>query len=484
MTSDGTLVELSARITQGDIGCREVAERCLARIEQGSHLNAFISIDAERVLARAAALDAMPEADRGPLHGLPIAVKDIFCQAGVETTAGSRMLQGWRAPYDAHVIQRLEAAGALLVGKTNMDEFAMGSSGENSHYGPTRNPWNTERVPGGSSSGSAAAVASGMVPAALGTDTGGSIRQPAAFCGLTGLKPTYGRVSRWGMIAFASSLDQAGPMAWTAADLALLLAAMAGCDERDSTSVDRPVDAYSAALEAPIEGRRIGIPDALLGEDVAAPVRAAVDAAKRTFEQLGATTHAVSLPTALAGVPAYYVLAPAEASTNLARYDGVRFGHRCSSPQSLEDLYLRSRAEGFGSEVKRRILTGTYVLSVGYYEAYYLHAQRVRRLIRDEFLAAFEDVDAILAPTTPGVAFALGEKTDDPVAMYQQDVFTIPANLAGIPALSMPAGLSAGMPLGVQLLGPHFAETTLLNLAHAFQTATDHHLARPAGAAA
>lgn len=484
MSRDETLVELSTRIRQGDIGCREVAERCLARIDEYRHLNAFISVDAERVLARAAALDATPEADRGPLHGLPVAVKDIFCQAGVETTAGSRMLKGWRAPYDAHVVQRLEAAGALLVGKTNMDEFAMGSSGENSYFGPTRNPWNTARVPGGSSSGSAAAVAGGMVPAALGTDTGGSIRQPAAFCGLTGLKPTYGRVSRWGMIAFASSLDQAGPMAWTAADLALLLATMAGSDERDSTCIERATDAYVEALDAPVKGRRIGIPDALLGADLASPVRAAVDAARRTFEQLGASIHPVSLPTALAGVPAYYVLAPAEASANLARYDGVRFGHRCADPRSLEDLYLRSRAEGFGAEVKRRILTGTYVLSVGYYEAYYLQAQRVRRLIRDEFLNAFEDVDAILAPTTPGPAFALGEKTDDPVAMYQQDVFTIPANLAGIPALAMPAGSSEDMPLGVQLLGPHFGEATLLNLAHAFQTATDHHLRRPSGAQA
>ena len=481
MSADSTLAGWAARLGSGEISCRELAADCLARIEQGAHLNAFVSVDSQRVLDVAAERDAIPRAERGPLHGLPIAIKDIFCQAHTRTTAGSRMLEQWRAPYSAHVIERLEAAGAVLLGKTNMDEFAMGSSGENSHFGATRNPWDDSRVPGGSSSGSAAAVAAGMVPAALGTDTGGSIRQPAAFCGLTGLKPTYGRVSRWGMIAFASSLDQAGPMAWTAEDLAMLLGVIAGCDTRDSTSVDAPVDDYSKALSAPVSGRRIGIPSALLGADVAEPVRVAVDEARQTFERLGASIHEVALPTALAGVPAYYVLAPAEASTNLARFDGVRFGHRCSEPHNLTDLYLRSRAEGFGSEVKRRILTGTYVLSVGYYEAYYLQAQRVRRLIRDEFLAAFGQVDVILAPTTPGPAFALGEKVDDPVAMYQQDVFTIPANLAGIPALSMPAGMTGGLPLGVQLLGPHFGEATLLNLAHAFQQATDHHLERPSG---
>ncbi len=480
-TMPDTLGKAAKALASGQISSRELVSTCIARIDAGRHLNAFVSIDAERALDAAAAADRRPPAERGPLNGLPIAIKDIFCQSGVRTTAGSRMLEHWRAPYDAAVIERLTAAGAVLLGKTNMDEFAMGSSGENSHFGATRNPWNENHVPGGSSSGSAAAVAAGMAPAALGTDTGGSIRQPAAFCGLTGLKPTYGRVSRWGMIAFASSLDQAGPMAWDAADLALLLNVMAGVDHRDSTSVDEPVPDYTASLTTSIRGLRIGLSADLLGDDVDADVRATVDASRKVFESLGATIVPVSLPTALAGVPAYYVLAPAEASANLARFDGVRFGHRCADPQSLEDLYLRSRSEGFGTEVKRRILTGTYALSVGYYDAYYLQAQKIRRLIRDEFLAAFSNVDAILAPTTPSPAFALGEKTDDPVAMYLQDVFTIPANLAGIPALSMPAGMSGGLPLGVQLLGPHFGEAKLLQLAHAFQQATDHHLRRPAG---
>ncbi len=476
---DDTLSAAAARLASGAQSSEELLRDCLARIDSGKDLNAFISLDPEQALADARAADRRPRAERGLLHGLPIAVKDIFCQAGTRTTAGSRMLSNWRAPYDAHVITRLKDAGAVLVGKTNMDEFAMGSSGENSHFGATHNPWSVDRVPGGSSSGSAAAVAAGMVPAALGTDTGGSIRQPAAFCGLTGLKPTYGRVSRWGMIAFASSLDQAGPMAWSAEDLARLLAVMADFDPRDSTCVETPVPDYRAALTDPVAGRRIGLPRTLLGDDVAAPVRAAVEAARRTYESLGARIIDIDLPHALAGVPAYYVLAPAEASTNLSRYDGVRFGHRCQDPLNLTDLYLRSRAEGFGAEVKRRILTGTYALSVGYFEAYYVQAQKVRRLIRDEFVAAFAEVDAILAPTTPGPAFALGAMTDDPVAMYQQDAFTIPANLAGIPALSLPGGNVDGLPLGIQLLGPHFGEATLLSLAHAFQRETDHHRLRP-----
>lgn len=478
-----TLGKAAKALTSGDLSSAELTRACLGRIEAGRHLNAVVSIDAERALEAAVAADRRPTAERGPLNGIPIAIKDIFCQSGVRTTAGSRMLENWHAPYDATVIERLTAAGAVLLGKTNMDEFAMGSSGETSHFGATRNPWNEQHVPGGSSSGSAAAVAAGMAPAALGTDTGGSIRQPAAFCGLTGLKPTYGRVSRYGMIAFASSLDQAGPMAWDAADLALLLNVIAGVDARDSTSVDEPVPDYTAQLSASIRGLRLGLPEELLGDDVHAEVRAAVDASRRVYESLGATVVPVSLPTALAGVPAYYVLAPAEASANLARFDGVRFGHRCADPKSLEDLYLRSRSEGFGAEVKRRILTGTYALSVGYYDAYYLRAQKIRRLIRDEFLAAFTQVDAMLAPTTPTPAFALGDKLDDPVAMYLQDVFTIPANLAGIPALSMPAGMSGDLPIGIQLLGPHFGESTLLQLAHAFQQATDHHLRRPGAAA-
>lgn len=483
-TLPDTLGKAAQALHSGDLSSHELVSAYVARIEANRQLNAFVSLDAERALEAAAAADRRPRAERGPLNGLPIAIKDIFCQAGVRTTAGSRMLENWHAPYDAAVIERLKAAGAVLLGKTNMDEFAMGSSGESSHFGATRNPWSETQVPGGSSSGSAAAVAAGLAPAALGTDTGGSIRQPAAFCGLTGLKPTYGRVSRWGMIAFASSLDQAGPMAWDAADLALLLKVMAGVDRRDSTSVDEPVPDYTAHLEGSIRGLRIGLPTDLLGDDVDAEVRATVDACRKVFESLGATIVPVSLPTALAGVPAYYVLAPAEASANLARFDGVRFGHRCADPKNLEDLYSRSRSEGFGAEVKRRILTGTYALSVGYYDAYYLQAQKIRRLIRDEFLAAFTQVDAMLAPTTPQAAFALGENIDDPVAMYLQDVFTIPANLAGIPALSMPGGMSGDLPLGVQLLGPHFGEATLLKLAHAFQQETEHHLRRPGRVAA
>jgi aspartyl-tRNA(Asn)/glutamyl-tRNA(Gln) amidotransferase subunit A len=407
-----------------------------------------------------------------------VAVKDIFCVENGRTTAGSRMLEDWIAPYDAHLVERLRAAGAVIVGKANMDEFAMGSSGENSAFGPTRNPWDPSRVPGGSSSGSAAAVAASLVPGAIGTDTGGSIRQPAAFCGLTGLKPTYGRVSRYGMIAFASSLDQAGTLTWTARDAALLLGAVAGFDRRDSTSAEQPVPDYTAALDAPVRGRTLGLAPALLA-DLPGPVQDALDGTRRTLEALGARFVDVDLRTATTGVSAYYVIASAEASTNLSRYDGVRFGHRCTEPADLEDLYCRSRAEGFGDEVKRRILTGTYALSVGFYDAYYRTAQRVRRLIRDEFLAAFDAVDAILAPVTPGTAFGLGENADDPVAMYLQDVFTIPASLAGLPALSMPAGSDRGLPLGAQLVGPHFGEETLLGLAAAFQRETDHHLARP-----
>ncbi len=474
---DATLTELVGQLARGELSSRELMQHYLDRIEAHRDWNAFISIDPERALQAAARADAAPR--KGPLHGLPIALKDIFCQQDTRTTAGSRMLEDWVAPYDADVVERLQAAGAILLGKTNMDEFAMGSSGENSYFGATCNPWDPTRVPGGSSSGSAAAVAGGLAAAAIGTDTGGSIRQPAAFCGLTGLKPTYGRVSRWGMIAFASSLDQAGPMAWTAADAALLMNAMAGFDSRDSTCMDAPTEDYCARLEADISGMRIGVPRALLSDAVAPEVARAVDEACRQYESLGARLTDIELPTLLSGVAAYYVIAPAEASANLARFDGVRYGYRCQDPASLEDLYLRSRAEGFGPEVKRRILTGTYALSIGYYDAYYRQAQRVRRLIRDEFLQAFRQVEAILTPTTPGVAFGLGDKLDDPVTMYQQDLFTIPANLAGLPALSMPAGLHQGLPLGVQLTGPHFAEARLLNLAHRFQQATDHHRQRP-----
>jgi aspartyl-tRNA(Asn)/glutamyl-tRNA(Gln) amidotransferase subunit A len=469
-------------LAAGTASAVELADECLARIDAAADLGAFLAVDAEGARAAARAADERRAAgDAGPLTGVPVAVKDIFCTEGVVTTAGSRMLDGWVAPYDADLVERLKAAGAVIVGKTNMDEFAMGSSGENSAYGPARNPWDRDRVPGGSSSGSAAAVAAGLVPGAFGTDTGGSIRQPAAFCGLTGLKPTYGRCSRWGMIAFASSLDSAGPLTRSAEDAARLLQVTAGLDARDSTSADAPVPDYLAATRADVAGTTIGLPAALLGDEVAPEVRRAVEDAKAVLEGLGARFVPVELPTALAGVPAYYVVASAEASSNLSRFDGVRFGHRCDDPAGLADLYRRSRAEGFGVEVKRRILTGTYALSVGYYDAYYRQAQKVRRRIRDEFVAAFGAVDAILAPTTPSTAFELGAVVDDPVAMYQQDVFTIPASLAGIPALSLPAGTHEGLPVGVQLLAGHFGEPTLLALAAAFQRETDHHLKRPGG---
>ena len=479
-TAKDTVRAQADGLARGEFSSLELADAALGRIGDDP-LNAFITVDAEGARSAARAADEQRAAGTaGPLTGVPVAVKDIFCTEGLRTSCASRMLGDWVAPYDAHVVERLRAAGAVLIGKTNMDEFAMGSSGENSALGATLNPWDRERVPGGSSSGSAAAVAGALVPAALGTDTGGSIRQPAAFCGLTGLKPTCGRVSRWGMIAFASSLDQAGPMAWSAEDLALLLQQIAGFDERDSTCADMPVPDYLDAIGAGVDGLIVGLPASLLDATLAPEMQAVVDAARRVLEGLGVRFREIDLPTALAGVPAYYVLASAEASTNLSRFDGVRFGHRCEAPEDLADLYCRSRAEGFGPEVKRRILTGTYALSVGYYEAYYRRAQKVRRRIRDEFVHAFDEVDAILCPTTPTPAFALGENVDDPVAMYQQDLFTIPANLAGIPALSMPAGQARGLPLGVQLLGPHFGEARLLSLAAAFQRETDHHAGRPA----
>ncbi|MEE4361997.1 MAG: Asp-tRNA(Asn)/Glu-tRNA(Gln) amidotransferase subunit GatA [Pseudomonadales bacterium] len=477
-----TVAGAAAALEAGALSSRELVTERLAAIDRDPALNAFITVTAERALAAADAADRRRrDGEATALTGVPIALKDIFCTRDVRTTAGSRILQDWIAPYDATVTERLDAAGAVSLGKTNMDEFAMGSSGENSHFGATLNPWDRTRVPGGSSSGSAAAIAAGLVPGAIGTDTGGSIRQPAAFCGLTGLKPTYGRVSRWGMIAFASSLDQAGPLGHSAEDVALLLDAIAGFDPRDSTSVDRPAERYADACGMAVTPFTVGIPEHLF-EALSPALAGVIDEARAVLEGLGVRCVPMRLDHASSGVAAYYVIAPAEASTNLSRFDGVRFGHRCEAPTSIDDLYARTRAEGFGAEVKRRILTGTYALSVGYYEAYYRRAQRVRRLIRDEFLAAFGSVDAILTPTTPTPAFPLGDKTDDPVAMYLQDVFTIPANLAGIPGLSMPAGRVEGLPVGVQLLGTHFAERTLIALAAAFQRETDHHLQRPAGA--
>ena len=478
-----SLVELAAGLRDGQFSSEELTRACLERIRRfDGELNSFISVTEAEALAAAQAADARIRAgEAGPLTGIPFAHKDIFCTRGVRTSCGSRMLDNFIAPYDATVTCKLHEAGAVMLGKTNMDEFAMGSSNETSYYGPVRNPWDTERVPGGSSGGSAAAVAARLVPASTGTDTGGSIRQPAALCGITGLKPTYGRVSRYGMIAFASSLDQGGPFTRTAEDAALMLAAMAGFDERDSTSVDRPVDDYAASLSAPLQGMKIGVPKEYLGAGLDSAVADAIEAALEEYRRLGAEVSEISLPNTHLAVPAYYVVAPAECSSNLSRFDGVRFGYRAADPKDLKDLYERSRGEGFGAEVKRRILIGTYALSAGYYDAYYLKAQQVRRLIREDFMRAFDSVDVIMGPTTPSAAFRLGEKADDPVSMYLSDTYTIAANLAGLPALSIPAGFVDGMPLGLHLVGNYFAEGRLLNAGHQYQQVTDWHMRVPAG---
>ncbi|KGE77234.1 Asp-tRNA(Asn)/Glu-tRNA(Gln) amidotransferase subunit GatA [Halomonas salina] len=477
---DQTLTGLAAALAAGEFSSRELTEHLLARIERhDGALNSFITVTGEQALAAADAADAArARGEAGPLTGLPLALKDIFCTRGVKTSCGSKMLDNFDAPYDATVVEKLAAAGTLSLGKTNMDEFAMGSSNENSFYGAVKNPWDLGAVPGGSSGGSAAAVAAGLVPAALGTDTGGSIRQPAAFCGITGLKPTYGRVSRYGMIAYASSLDQAGPMARTAEDCAHLLGAIAGHDLRDSTSVARGVPDYTEGLDAPLSGLKIGLPKEYFGDGLSAEVESAVREAIRVYESLGATVREVSLPHTHYAIPAYYVIAPAEASSNLSRFDGVRFGHRCENPTDLIDLYKRSRGEGFGEEVKRRILIGTHTLSEGFFDAYYKQAQKVRRLIRQDFLDAFEEVDVLMGPASPTPAFDLGANKD-PVSMYLQDIYTIAVNLAGIPGISVPAGFAGGRPVGLQILGTHFAEAQLLNVAHQFQQATDWHLRRP-----
>jgi len=458
----------------------ELTRRALEAARANAPLNALITqADAAALAAAERADAALARGAAAPLCGIPFVHKDIFCTNGIRTTCGSRMLEGFVPPYDATVVARLAGANAVTIGKANMDEFAMGSSNENSHFGPVRNPWDAARVPGGSSGGSAAAVAAGIVPFATGTDTGGSIRQPAAFCGITGLKPTYGRVSRWGMIAFASSLDCGGVLARSAEDCAQVLAAIAGHDPRDATSMERPVDDYVAALSANLSGMRIGVAREYFGAGVEDGVGAAVREALAALEKRGAVLVDISLPHAELAIPAYYVIAPAEASSNLARYDGVRFGHRCSDPASLEDLYSRSRAEGFGAEVKRRILIGTYALSAGYYDAYYLRAQRVRRLIANDFSEAFKHVDLIAGPTAPTVAFKLGEKSADPLAMYAADVNTVAVNLAGLPAISIAAGFSAKLPVGLQLIAPAFAESRLLGAAHQFQLATDWHQKTP-----
>ena len=480
-----TAGELRALLSAGTVSSVELTRYYLERIDAfNPGLNAYITIASEAALEAATAADAMRRSgNAGPLTGLPYACKDIFCTQGVLTTCGSRMLADFVAPYESTVTARLAAAGAVMLGKTNMDEFAMGSSNESSHAGPVANPWLTERVPGGSSGGSAAAVAADLAPWALGTDTGGSIRQPASFCGIAGLKPTYGRVSRYGMIAFASSLDQGGPMARSVADLALLFGYMAGFDPADSTSTDRCeswLDGLRAGelptLSQPVT---LGLPReyfAALGEG-----SALLDAARAEFERLGFRVRDVSLPHTDAAIPAYYVLSGAEASANLSRFDGLRFGHRAADAPTLRDLYVRSRSEGFGAEVKRRILTGTYALSVGYYEAYYQKAQRIRRLIQQDFLTAFEDVDLLLAPTTPGPAFRRGELTHDPVAMYQQDIYTVPISLAGLPAMTIPCGEINGLPFGMQLIAPGFREDLLLAAGHAFQQQTDWHQRHPQG---
>ncbi len=478
-----TLAELGRLLASREISSVELARHFLDRIEaQDAQLNSFITVLAERALAQAKAADArLARGEGGVLTGLPIVHKDIFCARDTRTTCASRMLEHFVSPYDAGVVERLDAAGMVTLGKSNMDEFAMGSSNETSYFGPVRNPWDATRVPGGSSGGSAAAVAAGLAPAGTGTDTGGSIRQPAALTGLTGFKPTYGRVSRWGMIAFASSLDQAGTLTRSAEDAALLLSAMAGFDARDSTSVEAPVPDYAAALQGPAQALRIGVPKAFFDEGLAPAVAACVREALAEYERSGAALVEIELPNLHLSVPTYYVVAPAEASSNLSRFDGVRFGHRAADPVDLLDLYERSRGEGFGAEVKRRILTGTYVLSAGYYDAYYLKAQQVRQLITRDFARAFEHVDLIMGPTTPTPAFEFGAKTADPVQMYLNDIYTIGVNLAGLPGVSVPCGMVDGLPVGLQIVAPHFGEAALLAAAHRYQQATDWHRRWPAG---
>ncbi|MFA5677423.1 MAG: Asp-tRNA(Asn)/Glu-tRNA(Gln) amidotransferase subunit GatA [Pseudomonas sp.] len=478
-----SLADLSKALHSKAISSVELTELYLQRIQQLDGVtNSFITVTPELALEQAHAADQrLANGSAGPLTGIPLAHKDLFCTKGVRTSCGSKMLDNFIAPYESTVTQRFLDAGAVSLGKTNMDEFAMGSSSESSFYGPVRNPWNPQRIPGGSSGGSAAAVAARLCVAATGTDTGGSIRQPAGFTGLTGIKPTYGRVSRWGMIAYASSLDQAGPMAHSAEDCALLLQAMAGFDDKDSTSVDQPVPDYSAELNQPLSGLRVGLPKEYFGAGLDSSIADTISAAVKQLQSLGAEIREISLPNAELAIPAYYVIASAEASSNLSRFDGVRFGYRCENPADLTDLYLRSRAEGFGDEVKRRIMVGTYALSAGYYDAYYLQAQKIRRLIKNDFMAAYEQVDVILSPTSPTPAFPIGEKIDDPVSLYLTDIYTITANLAGVPGIALPAGFADGLPVGMQLLGPYFSEPRLLNIAHQYQQATDWHTRAPAG---
>ncbi|QGZ29975.1 Asp-tRNA(Asn)/Glu-tRNA(Gln) amidotransferase subunit GatA [Stutzerimonas stutzeri] len=478
-----TLAQIARALADKRFSAEELTRSLLTRIQSlDPQLNSFITVTEEQALDQARAADARrAKGEDGALLGAPIGHKDLFCTLGVRTSCGSKILDSFQSPYDATVVERLAAAGAVSLGKLNMDEFAMGSANESSFYGAVKNPWDLSRVPGGSSGGSAAAVAARLLPAATGSDTGGSIRQPAALTNLTGLKPTYGRVSRWGMIAYASSLDQGGPLARTAEDCALMLGAMAGFDPKDSTSVDQPLDDYLTALDKPLAGLRIGLPKEYFGAGLDPKIADAVMRAVDELKKLGATVKEISLPNMQHAIPSYYVIAPAEASSNLSRFDGVRFGYRCEDPVDLTDLYKRSRAEGFGDEVKRRIMVGTYALSAGYYDAYYLKAQKIRRLIKNDFVRAFDEVDVILGPTTPNLAWKLGEKNADPVSAYLEDIYTITANLAGIPGLSMPAGFIDGLPVGVQLLAPYFQEARLLNVAHQYQQVTDWHLRAPAG---
>ena len=467
----------------------EMTQEFLKRIDQHNpEINAYITLDREMTLAQARAADErIAEGNAGPLTGIPIAQKDIFCAKGWRTTCGSKMLENFISPYDAGVIERFDQAGAVNLGKTNMDEFAMGSSNETSYFGKVQNPWDRERVPGGSSGGSAAAVAARLCAAATGTDTGGSIRQPAALCGFSGLKPTYGLVSRYGMIAFASSLDQAGPMAKSCEDMALMMNVMTGFDERDSTSLQHEKEDYTRGLEhyenkaKPLSGLKVGLPKEFFADGLDNGVAAAVQAAIGAYRKLGAEMVEISLPNSMLSIPVYYVLAPAEASSNLSRYDGVRYGHRASEYSDLLDMYCKSRAEGFGAEVKRRIMIGTYVLSAGYYDAYYLKAQQIRRLIANDFEEAFKQCDIIMGPTAPSTAFKAGEKADDPVSMYLQDIYTIAVNLAGLPGMSIPAGFMDGLPTGIQIIGNYFDEARMLNVGHAYQQVTDWHTRMPEG---
>lgn len=477
-----TITELAKDLRAGEYSSVELTQTYLERIKKHKALNCFITVAEEQAIETAKLADTkLSTGETSLLTGIPIAQKDIFCTQGIKTTCGSKMLDNFTAPYDATVVENFNQAGAVMLGKLNMDEFAMGSSNETSFYGAVKNPWDTGTVPGGSSGGSASAVAAHLTPAATGTDTGGSIRQPAALCGITGLKPTYGRVSRYGMIAFASSLDQAGPMARSAEDAAILLQTMSGFDTKDSTSVDRPVPDYSAGLNNSLEGLKIGLPKEFFSEGLNNDVAKTIETAVNEYQKMGAEIKEVSLPNMKLSIPVYYVIAPAECSANLSRYDGVRFGYRCEDPADLNDLYIRSRGEAFGDEVKRRILMGTYALSAGYYDAYYIKAQKVRRLISEDFTHVFSEVDVLMGPVSPSTAFGLGEKTDDPIEMYLADIYTIAVNLAGLPAMSIPAGFVDNKPVGLQLIGNYFKEDQLLNIAHQYQQATNWHQQTPKG---